>query len=117
MRDMLYYSRLSREFGSCGECKADGSAGGQCSGVNTVQHASAMKSSGRIFTGYSHSLKIMRSRLSATEREKTIGRLLAGDPPDVLADAFGGHLSTISCLWHQFKTPGTTQDAHEGLTQ
>ena len=53
----------------CGTCKADGSAGIQKFGVNTVQYASTINSSARTLTRCSQSLKTMMPRLTATERE------------------------------------------------
>ena len=47
----------------------------------------------------------MLERPIATESESAIGRLItAGDPPRVLANAFGAHPSTISRRWHRFQT-------------
>ena len=48
---------------------------------------------------YSAGLTLM-SRLTATERERTIGRLAAKDLVKLVASAFGVRASTIFCLWH-----------------
>ena len=54
---------------------------------------------------------------TATEHTRGIGRLMAGDLPNVVANAFGIHPSTICHLWHWLQTTGTIQDALKGHTR
>ena len=90
------------------------STGIQRFGVNTVQHASAIKYSARRLTGCSHILKTVMQRLTATGRERDIERLTAKDPQCEVASVFGVHPSTISRLWHRFQTSGAARDARGG---
>ena len=49
-------------------------------------------------------------RLSATERERAIGMLLAGQSPDDVAAHFGVHRTTIFRLKNRVATTGSTKD-------
>lgn len=49
-------------------------------------------------------------RLTPIERERAVGRLAAGQPPDVVANAFRCHISTIYRLQERIRLFGTTND-------
>ena len=57
---------------------------------------------------------LAEARLTATERERTIGRPLAEDPRHVVANTFCVHSSIISRLRNRFQSMGRNQDASGG---